>query len=406
MRDWGEIRAEFPMLKSTVHGKPLVYLDSAATAQKPQAVIDCINDAYAKHYGTVHRAVYSLAIASTEAYQKARESVQRFIGAKSSDEIIFTRGATSAINLVARSYGASVLQEGDEVLLTEMEHHANIVPWQLICQERGAKIKVLPFNDDGVLDLGALDSHLTERTKIVGVVHVSNSLGTINPVGEIIKRAHAKGARVIVDGAQTTPSMPVDVQAMNADFFVFSGHKTYGPTGVGVLYGKKELLEAMPPYEGGGDMIEKVSFEKTTYNHVPIKFEAGTPMIVQAIGLGRAIEYIEEIGLDAISRRKSMLYQRAYEGIKIIDGLRVLGQAKKKSAILNFIVEGVHSLDIATFLDLGGIAVRSGHHCTQPIMEHFGIESSTRASFAFYNTEEDVDRFVSTLNQVIRKLRP
>lgn len=399
------VRKDFPMLTVKVHDKPLVYLDSAATSQKPNQVIDTITDFYKNYYGTVHRAVYSTAIVASEAYQATRKKVQVFLNAQSDDEIIFTKGTTEAINLVAYSFGKQFIEPGDEIIITEMEHHSNIVPWQIAAQDRKAIVKVIPFTDDGVLDMDEFKKALSNKTKIVAVAHISNVLGTINPIKEIVKLAHEKGAKVLVDGAQSACHMPIDVQALDVDFFAFSGHKLIGPTGIGVLYGKKELLEAMPPYQGGGDMIQTVTFEKTTYNTLPLKFEAGTPLIAEVIGLGKSIDYLTSLGMsDIYAYEKELLSILLYE-LQTIPGLYVLGLSELKSAICTFSISGVHPLDIATLLDLHGIAIRSGHLCAQPTMRHFGITAAARASLSFYNTKEEIHFFIEHLKKVIKQLR-
>lgn len=388
-----------------MHGKPLIYLDSAATAQKPQKVIDAITSFYQDHYGTVHRAVYELAVFATHRYQKVREQVQRFLNASKSDEIIFTRGTTESINCIAYSFGKAFIQPKDEILISEMEHHSNIVPWQLMAEDRGAVLKVIPFDDRGVLDLDAYEKLLTSRTKIVSITHISNVLGTINPVKQMIKMAHDRGAFVLVDGAQAAPHHLVDVQDLDADFYVFSGHKTYGPTGIGVLYGKESLLNAMPPYQGGGDMIEKVTFEKTTYNVLPIKFEAGTPLIAEVIGLGSALEYLENIGREIVFEWEQELLKELTTGLQGIPGLRLIGQAPHKGGIASFVVEGIHPLDIGTMLDLKGIAIRTGHLCAQPALRAFSLESVARASIGLYTTKDDIQQFIIALKEVVKVLR-
>jgi cysteine desulfurase / selenocysteine lyase len=400
-----KIRAEFPMLRKLINNHPLVYLDSAATAQKPNVVIDAITNFYRDQYATVHRAVYTTAQYASEAYQQTRVKVAKFLNAKSEDEIIFTRGTTSAINLVANSFAKIGIKKGDEILITEMEHHSNIVPWQMVAMEHGAKLIVVPFLDSGDLDSEAFKNLLSKRTKIVAITHISNALGTINPIKELIKIAHEKGAKVLVDGAQSAPHMPIDVQDLDADFFAFSGHKAMGPTGVGVLYGKSELLEKMPPFEGGGDMIETVTFEKTTYNVPPLKFEAGTPMIAEVIGLGAAIDFLTEIGMEKIFAWEHELLDYALPRIQEIKGLKILGLPKQKSGNITFAVDNIHPLDIATLLDLRGIAIRTGHLCVQPIMRHFGITAAARASIAFYNNKQDLDHFIESLREVITSLR-
>jgi cysteine desulfurase/selenocysteine lyase len=400
-----KLRDDFPMLKKSMHGKPLIYLDSAATAQKPQVVIDAIQDFYQNHYGTVHRAVYELSVQSTQEYQETRVKAQHFINAAKTDEIIFTRGTTESINLVAYSFGKAFIRPGDEVLISEIEHHSNIVSWQIMCEDRGAVLKVIPVNDRGEIILEEFKKLLSEKTKIVAIAHVSNSIGTLNPIKKMIEMAHQVGAKVLVDGAQSAPHMPIDVQDLDADFYVFSGHKICGPTGVGVLYGKEALLEAMPPYQGGGDMIEKVTFSKTTYNVLPLKFEAGTPMFAQVIGLGAALDYLQKVGMKNIQDYEHELLDYATQQMEKIPGLRIIGTAREKGAIISFVVDGVHPLDIGTMLDLRGVAVRTGHHCAQPTMQRFGLVGTARASFALYNTREEVDRFIVSLKEVIKLLR-
>jgi cysteine desulfurase / selenocysteine lyase len=394
------VRADFPILSTTVHGKPLVYLDNAATSQKPRSVIEAIVRFYSGENANIHRGVHYLSERATLAYEGVREKMARFIGARSPREIVFTRGATEAINLVARSYGGRVLQPGDEVLITGMEHHSNIVPWQLVCDEVGAKLRAVPITDAGELDQDAFDRLLTDRTRLVGVVHVSNALGTINPVTELIARAHARGIPVLVDGAQSAPHLALDVTAMDCDFFAFSGHKLFGPTGVGVLYGREALLERMPPWQGGGDMIASVTLERSTWAPVPAKFEAGTPPIAEVIGLGAAIDYIESIGLEAIAAWEGELLRRATELIGAIDGVRLVGTARQKAGVLSFMVNGVHPHDVGAILDDEGVAVRAGHHCAQPVMERLGVPATARASFAFYNTFEEIDALVRGIHRV------
>lgn len=398
-------RDDFPMLAKQMHGKPLVYLDSAATAMKPQVVIDKITDFYQNSYGTVHRAVYQLANKSTEEYNDVRDKVRDFLNAEKSEEIIFTRGTTDSINLVASCFGKAFIEEGDEILISEMEHHSNIVPWQLLCEEWGAVLKVIPINDDGEIIFDEFLAKLSNKTKIVAVAHVSNALGTVNPIKEIVTCAHSVGAKVLVDGAQSVPHMKVDVQDLDADFYAFSAHKAYGPTGVGVLYGKYELLEAMPPREGGGDMIDTVSFTGTTFAKPPLRFEAGTPMIAQVLGMGAAIDYILDVGLEEIHAKEQKLLRQATESLEQIEGLRIIGSAQNKSAVISFVVEGVHPLDIGTMLDLKGVAIRTGHHCTQPLMKRFQVNATARASFSFYNTSEDVEVFCSSLKEIVDFLR-
>lgn len=398
-------RTDFPVLTGSMHGKPLVYLDTAATAQKPLPVIEAINQFYSRHYGTVHRAVYELAVHSTEQYQETRNKVGKFLNAAKPDEIIFTRGTTEAINLVAYSFGKAFVKPGDEIVISEVEHHSNIVPWQLLCEDRGATLKIIPVDERGVLDLEAYKKLLSPKTKLVAVGHISNALGTIHPIKEMIRLAHEVGAKVLIDGAQAAPHLRVDVQDLNADFYVFSGHKLYGPTGIGILYGKEDLLEKMPPYQGGGDMIEKVTFEKTTYNVLPLKFEAGTPSIAEVIGLGAAIDYLNGLGLESIHQWEHTLLEDATKKIQEIPGLTIIGTAPEKGAIISFKVDGVHPLDIGTMLDLQGVAIRTGHVCAQPTMHRYGVEAIARASFGLYNNQEDVDRFITALKDVVRLLK-
>lgn len=388
-----------------MHGKPLIYFDSAATAQKPAAVIEAITNFYQNQYGTVHRAVYELSQKSTEDYQNIRCKIATFINASIPEEIIYTRGTTESINLIAYSFGKAFVQPGDEIIISEIEHHSNIVPWQILCEDRGATLKVIPVNDNGELNIDAYSQMLSPKTKLVAVGHISNALGTINPVKEMIAMAHRAGAKVLIDGAQAAPHMPIDVQDLDADFYVFSGHKIFGPTGIGILYGKEELLEAMPPYQGGGDMIEKVDFAGTTYNKPPIKFEAGTPMIAEVMGLGRVIDYLNTIGMENIQEFEHELLNYATSMLEKIPGLVIIGTAKSKGAIISFNVEGVHHLDLGTLLDLQGVAIRTGHHCAQPTMARFGISGTARASFTLYNTKEEIDRFVKILENVINQLK-
>lgn len=388
-----------------MHGQPLVYLDTAATAQKPQCVIDALTSFYRDHYATVHRAIYEISTHATEAYEGVRRKVKDLLNAAKVEEIIFTRGTTDSINIVADSFGKAFVKPGDEIVITEMEHHSNLVPWQLMCEARGAVLKVVPINDRGELKMDEFAKILSSKTKIVAVGHMSNATGTINPVKKIIDMAHGVGAKVLIDGAQSVPHMPVDVQALDADFYVFSGHKLYGPTGIGVLYGKEQLLNEMPPHHGGGDMVDIVTFPKTTYNVLPLKFEPGTPIIAEVIGLGAAIDYIQEIGLDNIQKWETQLLKRALELLGKIQGIRLIGTAPEKGAIISFVVEGTHPLDIGTMLDLRGIAIRTGNLCTQPTMRHFGLSGTCRASFAFYNTLQEVEFFAESLKQVITSMK-
>ncbi len=399
--DAAKIREDFPILRQKVHGKPLVYLDNASTSQKPQVVIDTLNRYYTAENSNIHRGVHYLSQQATQEYEGARSKVRKFLNASDDREIIFVRGTTEAINLVAQSYSRKYIGEGDEIIISAMEHHSNIVPWQIICQERGAYLRVIPMNDDGELLMDEYEKLLSPRTRLVSIVHVSNSLGTINPIKQVVKMAHSHGAPVLVDGAQSIPHMPIDVREIGCDFFAFSGHKLYGPTGIGVLYGKAELLESMPPYQGGGDMIRSVTFEKTTYNVLPYKFEAGTPNIAGGIGLGAAIDYIMNVGLDRISAYERELLEYGTERLSSVSGLRLIGTAREKGGILSFVLEGVHPHDIGTILDSEGIAVRTGHHCTQPVMDRFGIPATARASLAFYNTKEEIDALVRGIDKVI-----
>jgi cysteine desulfurase/selenocysteine lyase len=397
--DIERIQRDFPILDQTIHGKKLVYLDSAATSQKPRAVIDAIVRYYEHDNANIHRGVHTLSVRATEAHDEARETVRRFIQAADANEIIFVRGATEAINLVAQTYGRANVGAGDEVLITAMEHHSNIVPWQILCEEKSAHLRVVPINDAGELELDAFEKLLSPRTRIVAAAHVSNALGTVNPLRKIIQLAHAHDVPVLVDGAQAIPHLPVDVQALGCDFYVFSGHKVYGPTGIGVLYGKEEILAEMPPYQGGGDMISSVTFEKTTYNVVPYKFEAGTPDIAGAIGLGAALEYVSKIGMDRIAAHEHDLLVYATEKVGALPGVRLIGTAKERAGVLSFVMEGVHPHDLGTILDREGIAIRTGHHCAQPVMDRFGIPATARASFAVYNTRQDVDALVEGMRK-------
>ncbi|MDE2423286.1 MAG: cysteine desulfurase [Betaproteobacteria bacterium] len=395
-----QIRGQFPILKSSVRGKPLVYLDNAATTQKPQCVIDAESNYYDVLNANVHRGVHKLSQDATDAFEKARDTIQHFIGAAHREEIIFTRGATEAINLVASSWGRANLKPGDEILLSQMEHHANIVPWQLIAEQTGAKIKVIPMDDTGTLDLTQFEALLSSKTKMLGITQVSNALGTVNPVQYMIEKAHQVGALVLVDGAQSILHQTVNVTELDCDFFVFSGHKLYGPTGIGVLYGKKALLNAMPPYQAGGDMIFKVTFEKSTFNHLPYKFEAGTPHIAGAIALGTAIEFVQSIGLKDIADHEAELLDYAAQQARSIPQLRVIGQAKDKVSVFSFVMDGVHPHDIGTILDSEGVAIRTGHHCAMPVMDYFKIPATARASLALYNTKEDIDALFVALHRV------
>ncbi len=398
--DIPRIREQFPILRQQIHGKPLVYLDNAASVQKPQAVIDAITDCYSGYYANVHRGVHTLSERSTAAYESARGKVRRFLNAASTREIIFTRGTTESINLVASSYGGTHVGAGDEVLITTMEHHSNIVPWQMLCERQGARLRVVPITDAGELILEDYERLLNERTKIVAVVHLSNALGTLNPVREMIRLAHARDIPVLVDGAQSAPHLMIDVRDLDCDFFAFSGHKVYGPSGVGVLYGKARHLEAMPPYQGGGDMIRTVSFEKTEYADLPSKFEAGTPPITGVIGLGAALDWLSEISLEAVAAHEQMLLDYATAQLDEISGLRFIGTARHKAGLVSFVMAGIHPHDIGTILDREGVAIRAGHHCAQPVMQRYGVAATARASFAVYNTRQEVDALLAALCKV------
>jgi cysteine desulfurase / selenocysteine lyase len=395
-------RADFPILRQRVHGKPLVYLDNAATTQKPQSVIDAVVRYYAHDNANVHRGVHALSQQATDAYEAARSRVQRFVNARAVDEIVFVRGTTEAINLVAQSYARPRMQPGDEILISAMEHHSNIVPWQLVCEQTGAVLKVAPIGDTGELEMEAFDALLGPRTRLVAITQLSNALGTIVPIERIVAAAHAIGVPVLVDGAQAVSHLAVDVRALDCDFFAFSGHKVFGPTGIGALYGKADLLNAMPPYQGGGDMIRSVSFARTEYNDLPWKFEAGTPNVAGAIGLGAALDYVSALGIDAIAAHEHDLLAHATQEASRIPGLRIIGTAPRKASILSFVLDGVHPHDIGTILDRGGVAIRAGHHCAMPLMQRFGIAGTARASFALYNTRDDVDALLAGIDEVRR----
>jgi len=399
--DVKKIREDFPILKKTVHGKPLCYLDNAATTQKPQIVLDTLNTYYTSMNSNIHRGVHYLSGVATDAFEKARIKVKDFINANSEKEIIFTRGTTESINLVANSFGRANIKEGDEIIISHMEHHSNIVPWQLLALEKKAKLRIIPINDKGELLSNEFEKLITDRTKLVSIVYVSNSLGTINPVEHIIETSHKYNIPVLLDAAQAVKHLPVDVQTLDCDFLAFSGHKLYGPTGIGVLYGKENLLDSMPPFMGGGDMISKVTFEQTTYNELPFKFEAGTSNIADAIGLGTAIDYISSIGMDNIASYEKNLLNYATEALSQIDGLKIIGQAEEKCSVISFIFDNIHPHDVGTLLDYEGIAIRTGHHCTQPVMQRFNIPATSRASFALYNTTDEVDTLVSGIKKVI-----
>lgn len=398
--DVHRFRADFPILAESVHGRPLVYLDSAATTQKPRAVIEAERRYYEHDNANVHRGVHLLSQRATEAYEASRVKVQRFLNARSEKEVIFTRGTTESINLVASTYGRKHVGPGDEIVISALEHHSGIVPWQMLCEEKGARLRVIPMNDAGELVMEAYEQMLSPRTKLVSVAYVSNALGTVNPVERIIALAHAQGVPVLLDAAQAVQHLPVDVQALDCDFLAFSSHKIYGPTGVGVLYGKQALLEAMPPYQGGGDMIRSVTFEKTTYAPLPAKFEAGTPNIAGGIALGVALDYVQSIGIPAIAVHEADLLAYATDAVQEVPGLRIIGTAKDKASVLSFTLEGAHPHDVGTILDRDGIAIRTGHHCAQPVMQRFGITATARASLGLYNTREEVDALVDGLERV------
>jgi cysteine desulfurase / selenocysteine lyase len=403
--DAKKIREDFPIFRQLINGKPLIYLDNASTTQKPQLVLDADSRFYAQECANIHRGVHFLSERATESYETSREKVRRFINARSIHEIIFVRGTTEGINLVAQTYGKRNIETDDEILISAMEHHSNIVPWQMLCQEKGARLRVIPINSAGELVFEEFLKLLGPRTRLVAVTSVSNSLGSVNPVREMVRLAHERNIPVLVDGAQAVQHMPVDVQAIDCDFFAFSGHKMYGPTGIGVLYGKERLLDSMPPYQGGGDMIKSVTFEKTLYNRVPYKFEAGTPNVAGAIGLGAAIDYLEQIGLDCIAAYEKELIQCATEALRALDGLKIIGTAMEKASVISFVLDGIHPHDIGTILDRDGIAIRTGHHCTQPVMEFFKISATARASLGLYNTREDIDALVLGLRNVIEVFR-
>lgn len=402
--DIEKIRADFPILDQEINGKKLVYFDNAATTQKPTSVINAIAHYYNFDNANIHRGIHTLAERATRDFEASREAIREFLGASSIEEIIFTSGTTQGINLVASTFGRKFIKEGDEIIVSGMEHHSNIVPWQMLCEEKGITLKVIPVTDLGELDMDAYENLLSEKVKLVAVNHVSNSLGTINPVKQIIDLAHQFGAKVLIDGAQATSHFNIDVQALDADFYAFSAHKLYGPTGMGALYGKKELLNAMPPYMGGGEMIKDVSFEKTTYNELPYKFEAGTPNIADVVALKTALEYANTLGKENIAAHEDMLLKYATDQLSDISGLRIIGQAKEKVSVLSFVMDGIHHQDIGVLLDNQGIAVRTGHHCTQPLMKRFNLLGTTRASFAVYNTIEEIDKLVAGLHRVKKML--
>ncbi len=402
--DIDSIRADFPILNEHINGKPLVYLDNAATTQKPKVVIDALSEYYEHTNANIHRGIHHLAEKATAEYEATRRRIQKFLGARLSEEIIFTYGTTDSINLVAQTYGRAFLKAGDEILISTMEHHSNIVPWQMLCEEKGCILRIIPINDAGEILMDEYEKMLTEKTKFVSVVHVSNALGTINPVAEIVEKAHAVGAKVLLDGAQATSHLDIDVQALDCDFYTFSLHKLYGPTGMGVLYGKEDLLNAMPPWRGGGEMIKEVTFERTTYNELPYKFEAGTPNIADVVAAQYAVDYVEKLGKDAIAKHEDMLLEYATEAMLGIEGLRIVGTAAKKVSVVSFLIDGIHHQDIGVLLDQQGIAIRTGHHCTQPLMRRFGIPGTSRASFSVYNTTQEIDRLVAGLHKVKKML--
>ncbi|MDA0734256.1 MAG: cysteine desulfurase [Chloroflexi bacterium] len=399
--DVARIREDFPLLKQTVNGKSLVYLDNAATSQKPQSMIDALVRYYTTENSNVHRGVHTLSQLATDDYEAARTKVRKFINAAEDHELIYVRGTTEGINLVAQTFGRQNIGQGDEIIISTMEHHSNIVPWQILCEEKGAQLKVVPINDSGELLIDEYEKLLSPRTKLVSIVHQSNALGTINPMEAIIEMAHSRGVPVLVDGAQSIPHMTIDVQKMGCDFFVFSGHKLFGPTGIGILYGKAEYLNAMPPYQAGGEMIRSVSFEKTTYNVLPHKFEAGTPNIAGAIGLGAAIDYLNDLGMERINTYEKELLDYGTDCLSRIEGLKIIGTAKEKGGILSFVLGDIHPHDIGTILDTQGIAIRTGHHCAQPVMQRFGIPATARASLAFYNTKAEIDSLVEGIDRVL-----
>jgi len=395
------IRKDFPILRQRVHGKPLVYLDNAATTQKPQVVIETLNKYYSAENSNIHRGVYYLSEIATEGYETARKKAQHYLNAKSSSEIVFVRGTTEGINLVASTYGRTNIKAGDEIVISHMEHHSNIVPWQILCEESGAKLRIIPINDDGELILEEYAKLLNEKTKMVSVVYVSNSLGTVNPVGKIVEVAHQRDIPVLIDAAQAVQHLKVDVQDLDCDFLVFSGHKIYGPTGIGVLYAKEHILQDMPPYQGGGDMISSVTFDKTSFKRAPHKFEAGTPNIAGAIGLGAALDYLQKVGFENIIPHETDLVNYAAEALSSVEELKLIGTAKNKASVVSFVIDGIHPHDVGTILDREGIAIRTGHHCTQPVMQRFGVPATSRASFALHNTRDEVDSLVGGVKKVI-----
>ncbi len=399
-----EIREDFPALRQLVYGKNLIYFDNGATSQKPQSVLNAINQYYSKDNANIHRGVHHLSQKATNEYEASRKFIAAYLNAKSSDEIIFTKGTTDGINLVANSFGER-LKPGDEIMISAMEHHSNIVPWQMLCERKGCTLRVIPINKKGELQLDVFEQMLTEKTKLIAITHISNTLGTINPIKEIIQKGHAVGAKILVDGAQSIQHKRIDVREMDCDFFVFSGHKVFGPTGIGVLYGKEALLDSMPPYQGGGDMIAKVTFEKTTYNELPFKFEAGTPHIAGGICLGKALEYLDQFNIEEIEQHERMLADYAQDLLLTFEDMTIYGEAKKKTSVVSFLIDGIHPFDLGTLLDKQGIAVRTGHHCTQPLMDFYSIPGTVRASFAFYNTKEEIDSFIAAVDKSISMLK-
>jgi cysteine desulfurase / selenocysteine lyase len=403
--DVEKVRKDFPILHQEINGKPLVYFDNAATTQKPQVVIDALSNYYSTINANIHRGIHTLAEKATAEYEATRDTIQRFINARYREEIIFTRGVTEGINLLAGTFGQKYINEGDEIIISTMEHHSNIVPWQMLCEAKGAVLKIIPIDERGDIILEEYEKLLTDRTKLVAVVHVSNALGTINPVKQIIDLAHAKGIKVMLDGAQASSHITLDVQELDVDFYVFSAHKLYGPTGIGALYGKKELLDDIPPYHGGGEMIKEVTFAKTTYNELPYKFEAGTPNIGDTVAFRHAIEYVNTLGKETIAAYENELLAYATEQLELIEGLRVVGTAREKISVISFVIDGVHHQDLAILLDNDGIAIRTGHHCAQPLMDRFNILGTSRASFSFYNTKEEVDRMITAIKRAVRMLK-
>jgi cysteine desulfurase/selenocysteine lyase len=403
--DVAAVRSQFPILQRTVKGKPLVYLDNAATTQKPQVVIDALTSYYSGYNANIHRGIHTLAEEATAEFEATRDAIQKYINAPSREQVVFTKGTTEGINLVAQTWGRQHIKEGDEILISGMEHHSNIIPWHILCAEKKAVLKVIPVTDEGTLDLDAFHQLITEKTKLLAVVHVSNVMGTVNPVATLIKAAHQKGAVVLIDGAQSSVHLDIDVQAMDCDFFVFSSHKLYGPTGVGALYGKRELLESMPPYQGGGEMIRDVTFEGFTVNDLPYKFEAGTPNIADVIAFRSALEFTRSIGKDLIRQHEKALVEYTTQRLEALPGVQIIGRAADKVSVVSFVVEGIHPQDLGILLDNGGIAVRTGHHCAQPLMDRYCIPGTTRASFAMYNTKEEVDAFIKGMEKAIKILR-